>query len=55
MYDDFEKVVKLSVYNKLIWLCGVVKFLRNNLNYLNMILKNDMDSVFVENNLLEFC
>lgn len=55
VYDDFEKVVKLSVHNKLTWLCGVVKPLRNNLNYLNMILKNDTDSVFAENNLLELC
>lgn len=55
VYDDFEKVVKLSVHNKLTWLCGVVKPLRNNLNYLNMILKNDTDSVFAEDNLLELC
>lgn len=55
VYDDFEKVSKLSVHNKLTWLCGVVKTLRKNLNYLNSILKNDTESVLTEDYLLELC
>lgn len=55
MYDDVEEILKLSVYNKLIWLFDVVKIFRKNLKYLNMILKSDMDVIFIEEYLLELC
>lgn len=55
MYDDVEEILKLSVYNKLIWLFDVVKIFRKNLKYLNMILKSDMDDIFIEEYLLELC
>lgn len=48
VYDDFEEILKLSVYSKMIWFCSVVKILRNNLNCLNMILERDMDRVLIE-------
>lgn len=55
VYDDYEDISKLCVHNKLNWLCGVVKTLRNNLDCLNTILKTDMDIVLTEENILKPC
>lgn len=52
VYDDFEEISKLSAHSKMTWLCSVVKTLRNNLDYLNTIIKKDMDRVLTEENIL---
>lgn len=55
VYDDFGEVSKLSVHNKLTWLLDAVKNLRFQLDYLNTIIKNVMDIVLTEKNILKLC
>lgn len=55
VYDDVEKISKLSVHNKLTWLSDAVKTFRKNLKYLNTILKSDIDDILTEEYLLELC
>lgn len=53
VYDDFDEIAKLSVHNKLTWLCNVVQTISKSvdLEHLKRILKKAVDSPFSEENI----